>query len=129
MGQCFCPLPALAQTSPPPGDKAPPIQDNSFLIEEAYNQEDGVVQHINTFQRQKNGDWVYTFTQEWPIGGLAHQFSYTIPLRRADSNIGFGDLALNYRYQLMGDGDSALAVSPRVSLLLPGTICRSLARL
>ena len=28
----------------------PPIQDNSFLIEEAYNQERGVVQHIGTFQ-------------------------------------------------------------------------------
>lgn len=28
-----------------------PIQDNSFLIEEAYNQEFGVVQHINTFTR------------------------------------------------------------------------------
>jgi hypothetical protein len=26
------------------------IQDNSFLIEEAYNQEDGVVQHISAFQ-------------------------------------------------------------------------------
>ena len=26
------------------------IQDNSFLLEEAYNQEDGVVQHIQMFQ-------------------------------------------------------------------------------
>jgi hypothetical protein len=26
---------------------ASPIQDNSFLIEEAYNQEDGVIQHIS----------------------------------------------------------------------------------
>jgi len=24
-----------------------PIQDNSFLVEEAYNQEDGIVQHIS----------------------------------------------------------------------------------
>jgi len=28
------------------------IEDNSFLIEEAYNQEAGVVQHISTFARQ-----------------------------------------------------------------------------
>ena len=42
----------------------PPIQDNSFLIEEAYNQEPGVVQHINTFQRLRGGPWVATFTQE-----------------------------------------------------------------
>lgn len=30
---------------------APAIQDNSFFIEEAYNQEDRVVQHISTFVR------------------------------------------------------------------------------
>ena len=34
-----------------PGKETPPIQDNSFLIEEAYNQEFGMVQHINTFSR------------------------------------------------------------------------------
>ena len=27
------------------------IQDNSFLIEESYNQDYGVVQHINNFER------------------------------------------------------------------------------
>jgi hypothetical protein len=36
---------ALAQISP----SAPPIQDNSFLVEEAYNQNFGVVQHISSF--------------------------------------------------------------------------------
>jgi hypothetical protein len=30
-----------------------------------------------------------------------------------------GDVGLNYRYQLIGDGDAAVAVAPRVSLLLP----------
>ena len=36
-----------------------PIQDNSFLIEEAYNQEAGVVQHINLFQRNwRTGEWL-----------------------------------------------------------------------
>jgi len=29
------------------------IQDNLCLIEEAYNQEPGVVQHINCFERQQ----------------------------------------------------------------------------
>lgn len=100
-----------------------PIQDNSFLIEEAYNQEDGVVQHINTYQRFRDSrDWIYTFTQEWPVGGLAHQFSYTIPvLRLADSpdgKSGLGDVALNYRYQLLGDGEAKVAVAPRLSVLL-----------
>jgi hypothetical protein len=30
---------------------APGIQDNSFLVEEAYNQNFGVVQHISSFTR------------------------------------------------------------------------------
>ena len=97
-----------------------PIQDNSFLVEEAYNQEKGVVQHINTFTRLRGGDWLYTFTQEWPVFGQAHQFSFTIPIEGIDGgDRGIGDAALNYRYQLVGSGDTALAISPRVSLLLP----------
>jgi hypothetical protein len=103
---------------------AGPIQDNSFLLEEAYNQEDGVVQHINTFQRFRDShDWVYTFTQEWPVGGLKHQFSYTLPvLHVADapgSGSGVGDIALNYRYQLLGDGEAKVAVAPRFTVLVP----------
>jgi hypothetical protein len=42
-----------------------PIQDNSFLAEEAYNQEPGVVQHIQTFTPLWNSrTWAYSFTQE-----------------------------------------------------------------
>ncbi len=52
-----------AQTPPSP----PPISDNSFLVEEAYNQESRVVQHISTFSRGSDGGWIYTFTQEWPF--------------------------------------------------------------
>jgi hypothetical protein len=105
--------------------KTGPIQDNSFLIEEAYNQEAGVVQHISTFQRFQNSkDWGYSFTQEWPVGGQTHQFSYTIPLSHLNASpdggrTGVGDIALNYRYQLVGDGEAKLAVSPRFSVLLP----------
>ena len=67
-------LASHAQTVPP---AEPEIQDNSFLIEEAYNQEFGVVQHISTFIRLWNsGDWVYSFTQEWPMpGDPRHQLS------------------------------------------------------
>jgi hypothetical protein len=100
-----------------------PIQDNSFLIEEAYNQEFGVVQHINTFSRSWNThDWVYTFTQEWPVPRETHQLSYTMSLvNSAASNAGggVGDFALNYRYQLVGNGDTRIAISPRFTLLLP----------
>src|SRR5262249_28473234 len=60
-------------------DDTPSIQDNSFLVEEAYNQERGVVQHISGFTYFSDSkDWAYTFTQEWPVPGLRHQLSYTL---------------------------------------------------
>ena len=97
--------------------KEGPIQDNSFLVEEAYNQEAGVVQHISTFTLyQESKDWIYTFTQEWPVGGITHQLSFTLPWQRfgasLDGKQAFGDVALNYRYQLLGNGDAAIAMSP-----------------
>ncbi|MGH7554691.1 MAG: transporter, partial [Longimicrobiales bacterium] len=94
------------------------IQDNSFLIEEAYNLERGVVQHIFTFSRD-GGESVASFTQEWPVTGQRHQFSYTIPVQRLDGESRIGDMLINYRYQLVGDGAARVAVSPRASLVAP----------
>jgi len=100
-----------------------PIQDNSFLLEEAYNQEAGVVQHIGTYARfAGNGDWTFSFTQEWPAPSVRHQLSYTallVGVHDGGVERNLGDLAINYRYQLFGDGGSTVAVAPRVSLLLP----------
>jgi hypothetical protein len=107
----------------PAPEKNEPIQDNSFLVEEAYNQERGVVQHINTFMRLANSkDWAYTFTQEWPWNAHPrHQFSYTLAATSTGSigHAGIGDTILNYRYQLVGSGETRLAISPRISALLP----------
>lgn len=101
--------------------EAKKIQDNSFLLEEAYNQEAGVVQHIQTFMyMKKSKDWFYSFTQEWPFPDETHQLSYTLPfLRLADISTagGIGDVALNYRFQAIS-GDK-MAFAPRLSLLLP----------
>jgi hypothetical protein len=101
-----------------------PIQDNSFLVEEAYNQEDGVVQHISSFERLTNShDWVYTQTDEWPLRSLRHQVSITLAGTHsgsfAGSGAGWGDTALNYRYQLLGSGETKFAIAPRVSVMLP----------
>jgi hypothetical protein len=102
----------------------PKIQDNSFLLEEAYNQEAGVVQHIFNFTHLFESDeWVATFTQEWPVKSQRHQFSYTLVGTSisgfANSSPGFGDIAINYRLQAVGSGETRLAIAPRVSLLLP----------
>ena len=94
------------------------IQDNSFLVEEAYNQEAGVVQHIFTFSRDGD-ESVAAFGQEFPAGGQRHQLSYAISILSLDRESGLGDTMLNYRYQLIGDGTTTLAVSPRVSLIVP----------
>src|SRR5438477_4589435 len=113
-------VPAFAQAS-----KEPQIQDNSFLVEEAYNQEAGVVQHINTFTRMWNSkDWVYAFTQEWPaMRNPRHQFSYTLIGMHAGaaprSGVGLGDIAINYRYQLVGNGESRSAFAPRLTVMVP----------
>jgi hypothetical protein len=96
------------------------IQDNSFLLEEAYNQESGVVQHISAFQRANDGDWAYSFTQEWPLAGIRHQLSYTVPIQHAyPTGTGLGDIALNYRYQLAGNPSARTVMAPRLSLVLP----------
>src|SRR5918992_1369706 len=102
------------------------IEDNSFLIEEAYNQEPGVVQHI--FNTLYNNDsrrrgWTFSFTQEWPVFSQDHQFSYTIPtyhlVEGSDRLYGIGDVLLNYRYQALEEGELKPAFAPRFSLVLP----------
>src|SRR6266481_1842921 len=117
---------ALAQQDSASSASAQPgIQDNSFLIEEAYNQNFGVVQHISSFTRFWNSkDWNYTFTQEWPVpGDERHQLRYTLTALHAgslpDSGVGIGDVLLNYRYQLVGSGDTRVAFAPRLSLIFP----------
>jgi Putative MetA-pathway of phenol degradation len=102
------------------------IEDNSFLIEEAYNQEPGVVQHI--FSAAYNDDsrrrgWSFNFTQEWPVFSQDHQFSYSVLsyhlMDGSDRVYGVGDVLLNYRYQTLEEGKLKPAFAPRFSLVLP----------
>ena len=99
------------------------IKDNSFLIEEAYNQDAGVVQHIYTFSRPMTGsDWAFTFSQEWPVRGMRHQVSYTVPMFRTGAGLlateGVGDISLQYRYQALGHTGGRWYVAPRAALVL-----------
>jgi hypothetical protein len=111
---------AVAAPASVPAEEGP-IQDNSFLVEEAYNQEPGVIQHISSFTRTREGAWAYAFTEEWPVLGQTHQASVTFNWAglRAPGATGFGDVALNYRLQAVGSGETPVAFAPRLTLLLP----------
>jgi hypothetical protein len=106
------------------------VADNSFLIEEAYNQEAGVVQHLLTaaydVTRLRGPDdkqWEIAFGEEWPLFSQRHQFSYAIPYLFLDSNHdheeGLGDIAIEYRWQAFFYEESMTALAPKVALTLP----------
>jgi hypothetical protein len=109
-----------AQTAGPAAATPPPfaISDNSFFVEEAFNQEPGIFQNIFGMLRL-NGTWNATFTQEWPVRSQQHQFSYTLALSGTGEATGVGDTLINYRYQALEEGPGRPAWSPRTSLILP----------
>ncbi len=114
---------SYANASPPPAAQpsfSEAIEDNSFFIEEAYNQEARVVQHISNglYFKKPQKEFDYTFTQEWPLFSPAHQISYTLPYSFLDSASGMGDAMIHYRYQLFYKQHWA-AVSPRISVIFP----------
>jgi hypothetical protein len=113
--------PTAAAQTPTPADSSPKweIVDNSFLVEEAFNQDPGVFQNIFTWTRGHDGVWAASFTQEWPVRGVTHQLSYTIPFVGTGDAHGLGDVMLNYRYQLREESASGPAIAPRVSAILP----------
>jgi hypothetical protein len=95
-----------------------PIKDNSFLVEEAYNQEQGVVQHIGFFKADRIlKDGVFVFTQEWPIISSRHQFSYSLPVSIVTQRLNLENVLLNYRYQLLQQKE--ISVAPRITVILP----------
>jgi hypothetical protein len=98
------------------------IEDNSMLLEEAFNQEMGAIQYIVTSWVRDNGTLDFSFTQEIPITDKKHQLSYTLNYfqrsERGSSTHGFGDIALGYRYQVLDENDWMMMI-PRLSLVLP----------
>jgi hypothetical protein len=99
----------------------PYTEDNSILIEEAYNQEFGVVQHVSTFTfaGPRHRDRTLEVTQEWPLATQRDQLSYTLQVLRPDGgSTGLGDLAVHYRRQFGMEG-RRWALAPEASLILP----------
>ena len=107
---------------PVPAQPAAPFQivDNSFLVEEAFNQEAGIFQNIFSFRRSADRVWNASFTQEWPVGGIRHQFSYTLAFEGDGVTHGIGDAFINYRLQVLGGSSGRLALAPRLSLIVNG---------
>jgi hypothetical protein len=98
------------------------VQDNSFFVEEAYNQEPGIVQHIFNFPMFfMHGDKEISpnFTQEWPFFSQTHQLSYTVPYTFTDDANALDDVRLNYRLQALMESDRTPAFAPRFTLVLP----------
>ncbi len=102
------------------------FSDYSFLLEEAYNQERGEVQH--TFKAVRNGDsrhhgWSFNFEQEWWLFTEDHQVAVSIPFshlrEEGEKQRGVGDILIEYRYQLLKEGPNIPAVAPQFSLILP----------
>lgn len=108
----------------------PAIEDNSMFIEEAFNQEAGIIQHISNLLVTK-GDVVYAYTQEIPLADVKHQLSFGITYNAFNSpdaiqqlagsqylTKGLGDLYINYRPLLFGKNAWALVI-PRFTLIAP----------
>jgi hypothetical protein len=109
-------LPAVASAQ----DHQFQILDNSFLVEEAFNQDKGIFQNIFNWTRARGGGWEGSFTQEWPAPALTHQLSYTIPFSGGGGSPSHvGGVLLNYRYQALEEGAGRPAFAPRFSVILP----------
>ncbi len=112
----------------------PAIEDNSMLIEEAFNQTVGSIQHISNLNFN-GGNLIYTYQQEIPLAGVKHQVSFgasyasmkkTEGLPGIGNNLtsGLGDIYINYRPLLWGKNDWALVI-PRFTLIIPTGNSRS----
>jgi len=95
------------------------VTDNSFFVEEAFNQEAGIFQNIFGWVRHRGGSWESAFTQEWPVPAMTHQLSYTVPFVGGDVKGRFGHVLVNYRYQALKEDKGRPAFAPRVSAILP----------
>lgn len=116
-------LPAWTQ-EPPAMQQPLSLRVNSFLVEEAFTQEVGVVEHIAAFHLSaRSGSGEYSFTQEWPLFSARHQLSFVLPFQweptARQGATGMGDVEVGYGYQWIADDRSAIFVSPRLGLTLP----------
>lgn len=107
------------------------LQSNGLLVDTAYHQEDGEVQHSLTFSLSREDGWASAVSQEWPLFSEKHQVSFSLPadllVKRPDGSRGVGDFTLEYSYFLLGNNESRITVSPGVGVSLPtGSVSKGL---
>lgn len=71
------------------------IEDNSFLLEEAFNQKKGEYQFIHNYQSSTDGGQEYFFQVEAPLTHETHQLSFDFSYLEKS----ISDTRLNYRFQ------------------------------
>ena len=103
-----------------PARKDEPFQitDNSFLVEEAFNQEpDDLPEHLRRSREERRlaGDLHAGVAG----AGMRHQLSYTLVGRRRSDRASASATSLNYRYQALEEGPGRPAFSPRLSAIVP----------
>jgi hypothetical protein len=128
---------SLAQTSTPDVKSGsylyygqPYLEDNSMLIDEAFNQETGIIQHISNVIVTASA-LQCSYTQEIPLVSHQHQLSFGISYGWLKNGInvaqagsyshvasGFGDILLSYRPMIAGKHDWALVI-PRFTVIVP----------
>jgi hypothetical protein len=99
------------------------LQSNGFLVETAYLQEEGELQHNFTFSRTNRRNWSMVVNEEIPLGSEKHQLSFSVPAQLAGNAAapgrGFGDSKIGYSYGLIGNSASRFSISPGVGLSVP----------
>jgi hypothetical protein len=102
----------------------PAIEDNSMLVDEAFNQPEGIIQHIAMLGL--TGDHAeLNYTVEAPVKTARNQLSISIPWTfsaakhtKDITSTGPGDVILAWRHSLLGKKHPILLV-PGVSIILP----------
>jgi hypothetical protein len=97
------------------------IEDNSFLIEEAYNQKKDEYQYTLYYESLEDNANRGNVGIEFPLGDdQTHQLSFNLlfeKFAKPSTESGTGDLNMGYRYQVWDN--EFVAFAPRASLLLP----------
>jgi len=111
----------------------PRIRDNLLVLEEAYNQEPGVVQHILVLGVDpRSRGWSLSFTDEWPVPTDRNQVSITLNFSRdpGADGVALSEVLVNWRHQAVGMGGvGPVALAPRLSLVIPtGSLARGTSR-